>query len=144
MLLEMLSLLNNNKVLWGVTMILLNMGSKYVMADLGKVHERILTNEIAKKVIVFSMFFVATREVTTAFLLTVFYVILVDGILHEKRNFFVWGAKPDAGAVSEEEYKKALEVVRRYERDRGANGAPGGQGDVYANYLNTVYMLRNT
>lgn len=141
MILETLSLLNNNKVLWGITMILLNMGSKYVMADLGKVHERLLTSEIAKKVIVFSMFFVATREVTTAFLLMVFYVIIVDGIMHEKRNFFAFGKSLPA-AVSEDEYKRALDTIQRYESQ--GQVAKVGDGDTYAKYLNTVYMLRTT
>jgi hypothetical protein len=70
------------------------MGAKYVMADLGKVHEKLLANEIAKKIIVFSMFFVATRDIVTAFVLMVFYVLIVDGLLHESRLFSIVKPNP--------------------------------------------------
>jgi uncharacterized membrane protein (DUF485 family) len=93
MLEETLLLLNNNKILWGVSMILLNLGSKYIMADLGKAHEKLLKQEFFKKIILFSMFFVATRDIVTTFLLTCVYVIVVDGILHEDRNFSIMSDK---------------------------------------------------
>lgn len=108
----MLDLLNNSKIIWGITMLFLNMGAKYVMADLGKVHEKLLANEIAKKVIVFSMFFVATRDIVTAFVLMVFYVLIVDGLLHESRLFSM--VKPH----------------------------PPEQTDKYDTYINHLYTLR--
>ena len=86
---EFITLLNNNKVVWGVTMLLLNVGSRYIVADLGKFHESILTNEYVKKIILFSMFFVATRDIITAFLLTILYIFVIDGLLHEKRKFCI-------------------------------------------------------
>lgn len=77
----MLELLNNDKIIWGVTMLLMNIGSKYIMGDISEVSEKIMKNEIVKKLVIFSMFFVATRDMLYAFLLTVGYVIVVDGIL---------------------------------------------------------------
>lgn len=118
MMLESLAVLNNNKIIWGLTMILLNMGSKYVMADLGKAHERLLQNEWFKKIVLFSMFFVATRDLVTTFLLTVLYIIIVDGILHENRNFAVV-------------------------RIEGAEvRTTADETDVYAKYLSNVNALR--
>ena len=70
-------------------MLLLNIGSRYVVADLGKTHEKLLNNEIVKKIVVFCMFFIATRDVIVAFLLTLVYVVIIDGLLHEKRKFCI-------------------------------------------------------
>jgi hypothetical protein len=42
---ELIDFLNNNKIVWGVTMLLLNFGSRFIIADLGKFHESLLTNE---------------------------------------------------------------------------------------------------
>lgn len=109
-------MLNGNKFFWGVTMLLLNFGSRYIIGDLGKIHDRILGNEIVKKIITFSLFFVATRDIITAFILTVAYVIIVDGLLHEKRKFCILPEKyrnlPD---ISDDEYKRARDIVQRYE-----------------------------
>ncbi len=79
--------LNNNRILWGITMLMLNLGSRYVVADISKLQEKILMNEIVKKLIIFSMFFVATRDILTSFLLCVLYIIIIDGIFHENRKY---------------------------------------------------------
>lgn len=94
-------------------MILLNMGSKYVLADLGKAHERILNSEIFKKIILFSMFFVATRDVITSLLLTFLYVIIVDGIFHENRNYAVITLQNDVVQTESDQdaYKRYLQNV---------------------------------
>jgi hypothetical protein len=86
---NLLAILNNNKIMWGITMLLLNLGGKYIVADLGKFHEKVLANEYVKKVILFSLFFVATRDVLVAFLLTILYTLIVNGILNEKQKFSI-------------------------------------------------------
>lgn len=140
MILEILPILNNNKIIWGVTMLLLNMGSKYVMADLGKIHEKVLTNEIAKKIIIFSMFFVATRDFLTAFILSVFYVLLIDGVFHENRNFSLITSKTTDVLITEEQYKKAQETVSLYESQQKQTSV---NTNLYESYLTNVYQLRN-
>ena len=140
MILEILPILNNNKIIWGVTMLLLNMGSKYVMADLGKIHEKVLTNEIAKKIIIFSMFFVATRDFLTAFILSVFYVLLIDGVFHENRNFSLITSKTPDIVITEEQYKKAQETISQYESQQKQTTV---NTNIYDSYLTNVYQLRN-
>jgi hypothetical protein len=115
---DYVALMNNNKVLWGITMVLMNIGSRYVIADLGKIHDSILATEFVKKLIIFSIFFVATRDILTAFMLTVSYVFLVDGILHEKRRFCIIPKKyikENEKKISKEEYLRAKSIVNKYE-----------------------------
>ena len=140
MILEILPILNNNKIIWGITMLLLNMGSKYVMADLGKIHEKVLTNEIVKKIIIFSMFFVATRDFLTAFILSVFYVLLIDGVFHENRNFSLVTSKTIEVKVTEEQYKKAQETIHMYESQQIQRPV---NTNLYDSYLTNIYQLRN-
>jgi len=89
MLLDIITIANSNKIFLGCSMLFMNFGSKYLIGDLGKSHEKILSNHIVKKLIVFSLFFVATRDVITAFLLTILYIVIIDGILHEKSKFCI-------------------------------------------------------
>lgn len=113
-----LALLNNNKVLWGVTMVMMNIGSRYVIADLGKIHDSLLATEFVKKIIIFSIFFVATRDILTAFMLTISYIFIIDGILHEKRRFCIVPKKyinQVESKISKEEYLKAKSIVMKYE-----------------------------
>lgn len=81
------SFVNENKYAWGIALITLNLGSKYLAADLGRFHETILDNDLVKRVILFSLFFVATRDVITALTLTLVFSVLVYGFLHENSRF---------------------------------------------------------
>lgn len=89
MLIDIITIANSNKIFLGCSMLFMNFGSKYLIGDLGKSHEKLLSNQIVKKLIVFSLFFVATRDVITAFLLTILYIFIIDGILHEKSKFCI-------------------------------------------------------
>ena len=113
-----IEMLNGNKIIWGVTMLLLNVGSRYVIADLGKIHESVLSNEYFKKLIIFSMFFVATRDILTSFLLSILYVILIDGIFHEKRKFCIIPARyiRAESNVSETQYLEAIKIIETYKK----------------------------
>ncbi len=88
-MLQLLSLANNNRVIWGLTMLLMNLGARYIAADLGKSHEKIFSSQFVKKLIIFSLFFVATRDILLSFLLSILYVIIIDGILHENSKFCI-------------------------------------------------------
>ncbi len=117
---QLLDLLNNNRIFWGVTMLLLNLGSRFVVADLGKFHETILANEYFKKIILFSMFFVATRDILAAFVLTILYIIIIDGLLHEKRKYCIIPKKyidtiKNKQDITENQYLQAKQIVLGYE-----------------------------
>lgn len=138
-MLETLAVLNNNKILWGVTMLLLNAGSRHVIGDLGKFHEKVLTNEIMKKVILFSMFFVATRDIIISFILCMVYIIVIDGILHEKRKFAIVHVKENP--VSDVDYKKAKETISKYEAHQAAELQQEQGQSLYNTYLNNLNHL---
>jgi hypothetical protein len=145
--LEGITFLNNNKFFWGVTMLLLNFGSKFIIGDLGKIHEQILSNEIAKKLIIFSLFFVATRDIISAFILTVLYVLIIDGMLHEKRRFCIMPESMikkahEMPALSVAEYENALKIVKTYEmkKESFTNASVNDRKSVYEVYKNNVAL----
>lgn len=119
-ILSYINLLNTNKIFWGVTMIMVNLGSRYVIGDLGKFHEFVLGQDIVKKIITFCLFFVATRDVMISFILTLVYIVVIDGMLHEKRNFCILPQKYKerfSSKITEEDYKKALNTIELYEKE---------------------------
>jgi hypothetical protein len=161
-----IAFLNNSKVLAGLSIILMNMGSRHVISDLGIVHNKILSSEIFKKIIVFSMFFVATRDVITAFMLTISYIFVVDGILHEKRNFCIVPKRfLTQPPVSEEEYMRAKYIISKYETEKkttatsqefkdpsltldemnnNSNSNSNSNSNIYDNYKKNLMFLQNT
>jgi hypothetical protein len=123
--------LNRNKAFAGLTMILMNIGSRYVVGDLTKMHEYILSSTIFKRIVVFCMFFIGTRDVMVAIMLTFIFTIFLNGLLNEtsrynlipiswKEQFAQLNTKQalnagDKPPVSENDYKNALYVIRQYE-----------------------------
>lgn len=143
----LLDLLNNNRMFWGVTMLLLNLGSRFVVADLGKFHETILTNEYFKKIILFSMFFVATRDILAAFVLTILYIIVIDGLLHEKHKFCIIPKKyiydiQNKQDINENQYLQAKQLVLAYEiKDKKIQQDIPKTSSSYETYINNVKLL---
>lgn len=118
---EFLLALNSNKLFWGVAMVLMNMGSRYVLSDLTKVHESILMNNVFKKFVLFCMFFIGSRDVLVALMLTFLFSTVLQGLLDEKSKYnlipdamlkYVEGSR---GKIQEAEYKRAKEIVQVYE-----------------------------
>lgn len=152
---NLLMVLNQNKIMWGVSMLLLNIGSRYVIADLGKSHEYILTSQIVKKLVVMSMFFVATRDLLTSFLLTIAYILIVDGVLHDKKHFCLLPKtvveKINNRNISNEEYLIARNIISMYEK-QSMKQQPEDDNIMsslknkqkYVNYLTNLATLRYT
>jgi hypothetical protein len=82
-----IDLLNNNKFFWGSCMLFLNMGSRFVIADLGSFNEKILSHNLVKKFILFCLFFVATRDILTSLLLTIAFSIIIYGLFNENSKY---------------------------------------------------------
>lgn len=81
------SYINTNPFLPGIAILMLNMGSRYVISDLGEFHQKVLSSEIVKKFIIFCMFFVATRDTMVSLILTIVFSIVVYGIFNEKSRY---------------------------------------------------------
>ena len=93
-------------------MILINIGSKYINSELTFLQNKILGTEIMKKITLFSVIFIATRNVKCSFILTLLYFIIVNNAFNSKSKLCVLPKhlkKLDLNndnKISEEELKK--------------------------------------
>jgi len=144
---------NQNKIMWGLSMLLLQFGARYVLGDLGKAHEVLLSHNITKKLVVMAMFFVATRDIVVSFVLTIAYIVIVDGILHEDRQFSLIPSVvrqkivQDIGSkIPQDDYKKAKEIVKLYETHNNVEQQISLQNtnDIsYLKYVTNVTMAKH-
>lgn len=75
--------LNQNPVFLGICMIIMNIGSKFISADLSEYQTRICNTKIMKFFILFCMLFLTTRDVKTSFFIAIGFFVLLSGILNE-------------------------------------------------------------
>ena len=83
----LISSLNNSKLLMGLAMLLLNVGSKYIEIGLSRTQEQALRNALGRELLIFAVVFTATRDIVTSVLMTAAFVILSTFIFNENSRF---------------------------------------------------------
>jgi hypothetical protein len=84
-----LQLLNTDKVFYAITMLSMNLGSRYVIQDISKLQEKVLASTVCKRFVLFCMLFVATRDIMTAVILTFGVVCLLQYFLNENSTLCI-------------------------------------------------------
>lgn len=92
---ESLSCMNDNKYMIGLTMIMLNIGARFIIDELDDDLRKMISNKFIRRVFIFCSFFMATKDLFTAIVLTIIFVILINE---------VFGKELDE--ISEEDSKK--------------------------------------
>ena len=70
-------------------MILLNLGSRFLVAELSESQEQLFNNVIIRRFIVFTVAFIATRDVITSLIITACFIIFVLNLFNTKSNYCV-------------------------------------------------------
>lgn len=123
--------INNSKLLAGLMMLLLNVGSKYIEIGFSKTQEEALRNGLAREMLIFAIVFMATHDIIISILLTASFVILSDYLFNEQSRFCIVpnslkaiSAQIDTdkdGHISDEEERAALEILRKAELQKTKN-----------------------
>lgn len=82
--------LDNNKFLIGISMILMNLGSKYLVMDLSKSQEEFFRNTIIRRLTLFAVFYIATRDLMLSLIFTAVFVILTFGLFNDQSRMYVF------------------------------------------------------
>lgn len=112
-------------MLFGVAMLMANMGSKHLSLDINLYQEQFFKHTLIRRVTLFCVFYIATQDIKMSFFLTAAFVILSIGLLnpHSKmcivpQNILNHGVIDNGdNHISEEEYKRAKEMVEIYEKN---------------------------
>ena len=76
-----LQYINENKYFIGFTMILLNIGARFIIDELDDDLRKIISDKIVRKLFIFCSFFMATKDIITALILTILFIIIVNEVI---------------------------------------------------------------
>ena len=79
--------LNSSTFFAGIMMICLNIGSRYIQLNLDESTESYIKYALTKEILVFTISWMATRNIYTALVLTAVFVVLADFVLNEKSKY---------------------------------------------------------
>ena len=120
--------LNNNKFFAGVVMILLNIGSKFIMVEFSKSTQEYMKYTVCKQILVFAMAWMGTRDIYTSLGLTAIFTILSEYLFNEESPLCVVPPKyrvlhkladtNNDGVVSDTELSAAVAVLEKAKKDK--------------------------
>jgi len=113
--------ISNNKLFGGCIMLLTNIGGKYLMLEMPNNIDKLFANYfLLRYLVLFSIFFMATRDIKTSILLSLLFFIIIKFILNEKSSFCLFNKESDISKknISTEEYNRAIEIINKYNQTR--------------------------
>ena len=110
--------INTNPYFIGLMMLLLNLGGRFLGMEISKEQEKVFTHPWVRRGLVFTVLFVATRNVFVAAIMTVFVLVFMSFLLNENSELCLWkdscGAKPiEAGQPTPGATPEETEIWRR-------------------------------
>ena len=119
---KILQNVSTSKILLGIFMIFMNIGSRYIELKLTNGQEMILKN-IAREVLIFSISFIATKVLFTSFAITAVFLILANFVFNEKSKYNILPEKYKKLAsiidtnkdkiISDDEINKAYDILNK-------------------------------
>jgi hypothetical protein len=104
-------------------MISLNIGSRYIQLNLDESTESYIKYALTKEILVFTISWMATRNIYMALILTAVFVVLADFILNEKSRYCLLPKKflktrktselLNDKIISEKEINDAMELIEK-------------------------------
>jgi hypothetical protein len=86
-MIEYLNALGTSPFFIGVSVLLLNVGSRYITHELSADDDEYQQNILLRRLAVFAACFMATRDIVTSLLLTAAFVVLAGGVFRGKGPF---------------------------------------------------------
>ena len=118
--------LNNSKFMFGLAMIIVNIGAKYVEVKFTKVQEKYFRYTIGRELLIFALVFMATHDIIISVIMTASFMILANYVFNENSRFTVLPKKykelsnamdtDGDGVVSEEEIENAIKLLTKVKK----------------------------
>jgi len=97
-----LQIFNNNPYFIGLMMLILNLGGRFISLEVTKKQEQFLQHPWVRRVLIFTVLFVATRNIWVAFWATLTFVLFLGYLFNENSALCLFGTEGRAGSTCSE------------------------------------------
>ncbi len=109
-----LTKLSSSKYVAGISMLLLNLGSRFLVMEISENQQQLFNNIIFRRLIIFTVFFVATKDIFVSMILTAVFIILVTGLFNENSKYCIL-KKSVMNNITDQEYLYAKKIIKLYD-----------------------------
>jgi hypothetical protein len=96
---SVLHIFNTNPYFIGIMMLVLNLGGRFIGLEVTKKQEQFLQHPWVRRVLIFTVLFVATRSIWVAFWATVAVVLLLGYLFNENSALCIFGQGGQQGST---------------------------------------------
>lgn len=139
--------INTNPYFIGVMMLLLNFGGRFLGMEISKGQEKFFQNPWIRKFFIFTVLFVATRNILVALFLTIVVLLLLAFLFNENSDLYLGGkAKSEDGpeqaqpGLSMEETEILRRLQEKQARYAAANEKKSSTDDKSNPSVEQVYL----
>ena len=104
--------LNENKYFIGLSMILLNIGARFIIDELDDDLRKIVSNKIIRRLFIFCSFFMATKDVFTSLILTIVFVIIINEFLVTEKDEKQQKKQEGGATFNKQELDKTIQKLK--------------------------------
>lgn len=94
--------LNESKYFIGTMMIAVNLGSRFIITELSDSQKKMINNKLLRRLFIFGVFFMATRDIISSFVLTIMFVLLISELFNENSDLSLVPKDENEGTVVDE------------------------------------------
>jgi len=160
---QFLSSFNTNTYFIGLMMIILNLGGRHLAPGLTPEQDKIFQNVWARRILLFIVIFVATRNIFTAFWLSIGLIILIGYLTNEMSSLYLFGMPVPApppppqqpqGLTAEENeiFKRLQDKLTKLQEDEKKTikspnidaAALSGVDGFLGSYMDTMKLIQST
>jgi hypothetical protein len=107
--------LSNSKLFSGCIMLMTNIGGRYLAQEMPDNVEKIFSKyTIIRYLVLFSVFFMATRDIKTSILLSLLFFIVIKFFVNEKSTFCVVNDIKIEKKITPDEAMRAKDLLEKY------------------------------
>jgi hypothetical protein len=106
-----LQIFNTNPYFIGIMMLILNLGGRFISLEVTKKQEQFLQLPWVRRILIFTVLFVATRNIWVAFWTTVAVVLLLGYLFNENSALCIFGQGGKEGSKCSEAPKPGEEMT---------------------------------
>ncbi len=109
--------LNENKYFIGLMMILVNIGSRFIIGELSDTQKKLINDKNLRRLFIFGVFFMATRDIVSSLILTIMFVLLISELFHEDSDISLLPKKDkvedkrDTKADNDKKMQDAIDIL---------------------------------
>lgn len=107
----------NHPFLIGVLILVMNLCSRHIMLDIPEEIQTFMQNIWVRRIAVFSVVFISTRNVEVSLLITLLFVIIFQYLLNKGKRICLL-KKSIESSITDKEYMAAKKIVDKYQLDK--------------------------